>query len=59
MMGRSPGVKVRSCGAPTGAATFVGGILHTLPFLMSDVGMALYVAFGVVGVELLGISFTR
>ncbi|MDQ4063135.1 MAG: hypothetical protein M3122_04405 [Actinomycetota bacterium] len=46
-------------GSITGAATFVGGILHTLPFLMSDVGMALYVAFGVVGVELLGISFTR
>ncbi len=46
-------------GTITGVATFIGGILHTLPFLMSDVGSALYVAFGVVGVELLVISFIR
>jgi predicted membrane protein (TIGR00267 family) len=46
-------------GIITGVATFIGGILHTLPFLMSDVGVALYVAFGVVGVELLVISFIR
>jgi erythrin-vacuolar iron transport family protein len=46
-------------GAITGVATFVGGILHTLPFLMSDIGVALYVAFGVVGTELLAISFIR
>jgi erythrin-vacuolar iron transport family protein len=43
----------------TGVATFVGGILHTLPFLLPQVGMALYVAFGVVGFELLAISFIR
>ncbi len=30
-----------------------------LPFLMSDIGVALYVAFGVVGIELLAISFIR
>jgi erythrin-vacuolar iron transport family protein len=46
-------------GAITGLATFVGGILHTLPFLLPDVVVALYVAFGIVGVELLVISFIR
>ena len=46
-------------GAITGVATFVGGIMHTLPFLTSDIGVALYVAFGVVGIELLAISFIR
>lgn len=46
-------------GLITGVATFVGGILHTLPFLLPHVGMALYVAFGVVGFELLAISFIR
>jgi VIT1/CCC1 family predicted Fe2+/Mn2+ transporter len=46
-------------GVITGVATFVGGILHTLPFLLPQVGVALYVAFGVVGVELLVISFIR
>jgi hypothetical protein len=43
-------------GAITGLATFVGGVLHTLPFLLLDVGIALYLAFGVVGIELLAIS---
>ena len=46
-------------GIITGVATFVGGILHTLPFLIPQVSVALYVAFGVVGVELLAISFIR
>jgi len=46
-------------GAITGFATFVGGILHTLPFLIPHVNLALYVAFGVVGIELLAISFIR
>jgi erythrin-vacuolar iron transport family protein len=46
-------------GVITGAATFVGGILHTLPFLLPQLGVALYVAFGVVGFELLAISFIR
>jgi hypothetical protein len=46
-------------GAITGVATFVGGILHTLPFLIAHVNLALYVAFGVVGFELLAISFIR
>jgi VIT1/CCC1 family predicted Fe2+/Mn2+ transporter len=46
-------------GAITGIATFVGGIMHTLPFLLPDVGVALYVAFAVVGLELLVISYIR
>jgi erythrin-vacuolar iron transport family protein len=48
-----------SRGAITGVATFIGGILHTLPFLIPHVNLALYVAFGVVGCELLAISFIR
>jgi erythrin-vacuolar iron transport family protein len=46
-------------GIITGVATFVGGILHTLPFLIPHVDLALYVAFAVVGIELLAISFIR
>ena len=46
-------------GMITGVATFVGGILHTLPFLLPQVNLALYVAFAVVGFELLAISFIR
>jgi erythrin-vacuolar iron transport family protein len=46
-------------GAITGFATFVGGIMHTLPFLIPHVSLALYLAFGVVGIELLAISFIR
>src|ERR687896_1091890 len=46
-------------GVITGIATFVGGILHTLPFLLPQASVALYVAFGVVGFELLSISFIR
>jgi erythrin-vacuolar iron transport family protein len=46
-------------GSITGVATFIGGILHTLPFLIPHVNLALCVAFGVVGFELLAISFIR
>jgi erythrin-vacuolar iron transport family protein len=46
-------------GIITGVATFIGGILHTLPFLIPQVSLALYVAFAIVGVELLVISFIR
>ena len=46
-------------GVITGLATFVGGILHTLPFLIPHVSLALYLAFAVVGFELLAISFIR
>lgn len=46
-------------GAITGLATFVGGILHALPFLLSHVQAALYLAFVVVTVELIAIAFIR
>ncbi|MDQ3792167.1 MAG: VIT family protein [Actinomycetota bacterium] len=46
-------------GIITGVATFIGGILHTLPFLLPKASVALYLAFGVVGFELLAISFIR
>ncbi len=46
-------------GVITGVATFVGRILYTLPFLLPQVSAALYIAFAVVGVELLVISAIR
>jgi len=46
-------------GLITGAATFVGGVLHALPFLISDVQEALPVAYAVVSVELLAIAYVR
>lgn len=46
-------------GSIVGSMTFVGGILHTLPFLIDDINTALYVAFAVVGVELIAISYLR
>lgn len=47
------------CGAITGLATIVGGMLHTLPFLISDLTAALHLAYAVVLAELLAISFIR
>jgi erythrin-vacuolar iron transport family protein len=46
-------------GIITGAATFVGGSLHSLPFLIHDVHKALPVAYAVVCVELLTIAWVR
>jgi erythrin-vacuolar iron transport family protein len=46
-------------GLITGAATFVGGVLHALPFLIGDVHIALAVAYPVVSVELLTIAIVR
>jgi VIT1/CCC1 family predicted Fe2+/Mn2+ transporter len=46
-------------GLITGAATFVGGSFHALPFLIQDVSKALAVAYVVVGIELLAIAFVR
>ena len=43
----------------TGAATFVGGSAHALPFLISDVQTALAVAYPVVATELLAIAWIR
>ena len=46
-------------GLITGGATFVGGTLHALPFLIGDVKTALTVAYAVVSVELLLIAWIR
>jgi VIT1/CCC1 family predicted Fe2+/Mn2+ transporter len=43
----------------TGIMTFVGGILHTLPFLLNNLDNALYLAYIVVGVELISIAYIR
>src|SRR5213078_3615585 len=39
-------------GIVTGVATFIGGSMHSLPFLISDIHKALPVAYAVVAVEL-------
>jgi len=46
-------------GAITGVATAVGGMLHTFPFLIQNLRLALDIAYGVVVVELLAIAFIR
>jgi len=46
-------------GAVTGAMTTLGGVFHTLPFLISDVNTALAVAGVVVACELIVISLIR
>jgi len=46
-------------GAVTGVMTAIGGIGHTLPFLISSLHLALIVAFCVVVVELAVISWVR
>jgi len=46
-------------GLITGAATFVGGFAHALPFLISDIDTALKVAYPVVAGELVLIAFVR
>jgi hypothetical protein len=46
-------------GLITGLATFVGGVAHAMPFLISDVDTALSVAYPVVACELLLIAWIR
>src|SRR2546423_181844 len=46
-------------GAITGIMTFVGGSLHTLPFLISNLQLALVVAYVVVAFELVLIAAIR
>ena len=46
-------------GIVTGLMTFIGGFLHTLPFLIPDVRTALELAYVVVGVELIVIALIR
>jgi erythrin-vacuolar iron transport family protein len=46
-------------GAITGLMTFVGGVGHTLPFLLPTKQLALTFAYFVVGVELVAIAMVR
>jgi erythrin-vacuolar iron transport family protein len=46
-------------GGITGVGTFVGGILHTLPFLIPHYQAAIYSAIGVVAAELLILAWLR
>jgi erythrin-vacuolar iron transport family protein len=46
-------------GIVTGLMTFIGGFLHTLPFLIANMHRALTLAYAVVGVELVVIAFIR
>src|SRR3954451_16541520 len=46
-------------GAITGGMTFIGGVGHTLPFLIPTLHWALIFAYAVVGIELVAIAFIR
>lgn len=46
-------------GIITALATALGGMLHTLPFLIDDLGLALRAAYAVVALELLAIAYVR
>src|SRR5438067_11382030 len=46
-------------GSITGAGTFIGGILHTLPFLIPHYQAAIYSAIAVVALELLILAWLR
>src|ERR1700759_3614250 len=57
--------KVTGRGSPvtrgmiTGFATALGGMLHTLPFLIIDLATALHFAYAVVALELITIALIR
>ena len=46
-------------GSITGAGTFIGGILHTLPFLLPSYHAAIFTAAVVVGIELVALAWIR
>jgi VIT1/CCC1 family predicted Fe2+/Mn2+ transporter len=46
-------------GAITGVGTFIGGILHTLPFLIPHYHAALFAAAIVVAIELVVLAYVR
>jgi VIT1/CCC1 family predicted Fe2+/Mn2+ transporter len=46
-------------GAVTGGGTILGGMLHTLPFLLADLHRALVLAYVVVVCELVAIAYIR
>jgi len=46
-------------GLVTGLGTMIGGMLHTLPFLLNSLHTALMIAYGVVMFELIAIAYIR
>jgi VIT1/CCC1 family predicted Fe2+/Mn2+ transporter len=46
-------------GAITGGGTFIGGVFHTLPFLITSYHVAIVVAVTVVAVELVVLAWLR
>jgi len=46
-------------GAITGAGTFLGGVLHTLPFLVPEYRTALVIALATIAFELTGLAWIR
>jgi len=46
-------------GAITGAGTFLGGVLHTLPFLIPQYRTAVLVALAAIALELLALAGIR
>src|SRR3989440_12450473 len=46
-------------GAITGVGTFLGGVLHTLPFLLPHYRAAIILAIVVVGLELIVLAWMR
>ena len=46
-------------GIITGAATILGGMLHTIPFLLTNLALALNISYVIVTFELLVIAFIR
>jgi VIT1/CCC1 family predicted Fe2+/Mn2+ transporter len=46
-------------GTITGVGTFLGGILHTLPFLIPNFNLALVIAMIVVAIELVVLAYLR
>jgi len=46
-------------GTITGAGTFLGGILHTLPFLIPEYRSAVLVALATIALELLALAWIR
>jgi VIT1/CCC1 family predicted Fe2+/Mn2+ transporter len=46
-------------GLITGIGTFLGGVMHALPFLINDVSKALPIAYTVVAIELVVIALVR
>ncbi len=46
-------------GAITGAGTFLGGVLHTLPFLIPQYSAALAAALATIAVELTALAWVR